>query len=165
MEINTQKLVSWIILGAGLLGFIVPVSQNNFIIAIIVLTSSLIIWIGFSLIMEAKPDIKIFSFVIASAGLLASLSIFLYFGIEKVAFPRGAIVFHGEGIAKALAVILFTLIPIVILKTKTYPYTPNSFAPKPIIKEPKEEESSFIDDDIWEEATEEDLISGEYEEE
>lgn len=170
MDINTQKFANWIILGIGLLGFLILLSQNEFTIAISILLSSLIFWIGYSLLMEDEPDFKTFSFVFTGAGLLVSLAIFSHFGVEKVAYPKGAIQFHSNGIAIALAVILFTLIPAVMVKaisgTKILPSIPNNIASQKTQTPPKSmEKEIYIDDDIWEEATEEDLISGEYEEE
>ena len=120
--------------------------------------------------MKETHDSKLFSLVIAGAGLLVSLAIFTHFGVEKISFPQGAIIFHSDGIAKALAVVLFTLIPIVMFKatlgTKSIPSIQNHFhttqaqvTPKPV------EDKIYIDDDVWEEATEEDLFSGEYIEE
>ena len=100
--------------------------------------------------------------ILSSSGILVALSMFFVNGVEEVPFPEGAIVFHPDGIAQALFLLFLCSIPIVlrvipentaILKSSTET-TSNSNLSN--IKQENQSED-------WEEATIEDLESGDFE--
>ena len=119
------------------------------------------LWLSTSLylnIYNSNSFIKILS----SSGILVALSMFFVNGVEEVPFPEGAIVFHPDGIAQALFLLFLCSIPIVlrvipentaILKSSTET-TSNSNLSN--IKQENQSED-------WEEATIEDLESGDFE--
>ena len=134
--------------------------------------SSLIILflITVELISNSSPSIKLnsngnsltnFSLVISSAGFLLAISVFFLYGVEEVAHPIGAIVFHSGGIAGSLGIGLFSLFPLLIIhqlnsqNTTQKPGLVNNIEELP--PEPK------LESDDWEMATEDELKSGEFE--
>ena len=127
--------------------------------ALLFLTCTLIFWVLFGLLLDTF-DVEIFSWVISSAGFLLALSVFFLYGVEEVAHPMGAIVFHTGGIAGSLGIGFFSLFPILIihqLNSQNIPLTPdliNNADETPL--EPD------LESDDWEIATEAELESGEF---
>tara|TARA_A100001015_G_scaffold48340_1_gene53400 strand:- start:1107 stop:1412 length:306 start_codon:yes stop_codon:yes gene_type:complete len=98
------------------------------------------------------------------SGFLVSLSVFFLKGVEEVPFPEGAIIFHLDGIALSLLILFICSLPM-ILKIN-----PNNIDnEKRHLKTNQAHGESFkIADngnksEEWEEATEEDLESGNFE--
>ncbi|SVC59815.1 uncharacterized protein METZ01_LOCUS312669 [marine metagenome] len=160
MNIDLKNILSILILIVGFLAFTILSTNNNFNLGLIYLTSTLILWVSYVLLMNLF-DMRIFAIIISTAGFFVALSVFFMFGIEEVPFPAGAIIFHPEGIASALSISFFSLFPIILLyhagfqipvKNKTPKVNPSNDAP--IIT---------TNDDDWEIATEDDLQSGEFE--
>ena len=60
-------------------------------------------------------EVKIFAWIISSAGFLLAISVFFIYGVEEIPHPNGAIMFHLGGIAGALGIILFSLFPLLII--------------------------------------------------
>ena len=147
------------ILFVGLILFFLSLANNNFNLALVALTSTLIFWVIYGLLLDAF-DVKIFAFVISSAGFLLALSVFFLYGVEEVPHPVGAIVFHSGGIAGALGIGLFSLFPLLILhQTNTInPAQKKAGNAKSNIT-PHEPE---LESDDWEFATEDELESGEF---
>ena len=107
-------------------------------------------------------DITIFAWILSAAGFLLSIAIFFIFGVEEVAHPLGAIVFHLGGIAGSLGIALFSLFPILILyqlNNKGLPIRKNNKQNKPT----NTNFESEIESDDWEIVSEEDLKSGNFE--
>ena len=81
-------------------------------------------------------------------------------GVEEVPFPEGAVVFHAEGIAQALFLLFLCSIPIVLkLIPENTIILNNSIDTKSNSRDIKGKNQS----EDWEEATIEDLESGEFE--
>ena len=160
MNQNLKKIARGLILVIGLLLFFSSLLNNHLIFSLIYLTSTLIIWVIYGLILD-DFDVRIFAWVISATGFLLTISIFFIYGVEEVPHPVGAIVFHAGGIAGALGMGLFSLFPLLIIhqlsskKTTsavTHKLNDNDTAPDP-----------ELDSDEWEFATEDELQSGEFE--
>ena len=159
MNQNLKKIASGLILVIGLILFFSSLVNNNLNLALVSLTSTLIFWVVYGLLLDTF-DVRIFSWVISTAGFLLAISIFFLYGVEEVPHPIGAIVFHMGGIAGTLGIGLFSLFPLLIMhqlsSDKTISITPvingNDTPPEP-----------ELESDDWEFATEEELESGKFE--
>ena len=159
MNLYLKKMASGLILVIGLILFFSSLLNNNLNLALVYLTSTLIFWVLYGLLLD-DFDVRIFAWVISATGFLLAISIFFIYGVEEVPHPVGAIVFHAGGIAGALGMGLFSLFPFLIMhqlsSDKTISATPvingNDTPPEPELKS-----------DDWEFATEEELESGEFE--
>jgi len=159
MNQNLKNIASGLILIIGLFIFLSNLINNNLNLALVTLTSTLILWVLYGLILDSF-NIKFFIWVISSTGFLLALSIFFLYGIEEVPHPIGAIIFHSGGIAGALGIGLFSLFPLLILHQLNY----NSKNTKPTLIDNNDiPNKTELDSDDWELATEEELSSGEFE--
>ena len=129
----------------------------QFIPATIVMSTSLLLWVGLNCYFDTL-DRLLFSKILSISGIIISISIFFIFGIEEVPFPAGALIFHSYGIAVSLLMILLSLLPLLFISENiTAPIS--SSTQTSYIETPK---SDTINDD-WDIATEHDLESGDYE--
>ena len=159
MNLNLKKIAGGLILIIGLILFFSSLLDNNLNLALVSLTSSLILWVMYGLILDVF-DVRIFAWVISLSGFLLALSVFFVYGIEEMPHPIGAIVFHIGGIAGSLGISLFSLFPLLIIhqlnshNISTEPGVLINQDGSPIIPE--------LEDDDWELTTEEDLQSGKF---
>ena len=161
MNLYLKKIVSGLILVIGLILFFSSLINNNINLALVSLTSALLFWVVFGLLLDIF-DVQIFSWVISSAGFLLALSIFFIYGVEEVAHPVGAIVFHTGGIAGSLGIGLFSLFPILIIHQLNSQEVPSK--PELIINNNETQPKPELESDDWEIASEEELQFGEFEE-
>ena len=160
MNQNLKKIAGGLILVIGLILFFSSLVNNNLNLALVSLTSTLIFWVVYGLLLDTF-DVRIFSWVISTAGFLLAISIFFLYGVEEVPHPIGAIVFHMGGIAGALGIGLFSLFPLLIMhQLSSDKITPIS---TPVAKEIDTPPEPELESDDWEFATEEELESGEFE--
>ena len=160
MNLSLKKIAGGLILVIGLILFFSSLLNNNINMALLSLTCALIFWVLFGLFLDAF-DVEIFSWVISSAGFLLAISVFFLYGVEEVAHPVGAIVFHSGGIAGSLGIGLFSLFPLLII----HQLNSQNTTPTPSLVNNIEELSlkpEFESDD-WEMATEDELKSGKFE--
>ena len=159
MNLDLKKLTSGLILIVGLIFFLLSITNNNLNFALISLTSTLIFWLLYGLLLDVF-DVQIFAWIILVSGFLVSFSVFFMFGIEEVPYPVGAIVFHSGGFAAALGIGLFSLFPILVLHqlgaTKTMEKVDGGH------EFPKEETDSEILSEEWEMASDDDFQSGRF---
>ena len=144
----------------GLFLFFSSLLNNNINIAMVSLTSALLFWVLFCLLFDTF-NVQIFSWVISSVGFLLALSVFFIYGVEEVALPAGAIIFHSGGIAGSLGIGFFSLFPILImhqLNSQNLSLEPELITNN---KEPLLEPE--LESDDWEIATEEEIHSDEFE--
>ena len=160
MNLDLKKITGGMILFVGLILFFLSLANNNFNLALVALTSTLIFWVIYGLFFDAF-DVRIFAFVISSAGFLLALSVFFLYGVEEVPHPIGAIVFHAGGIAGSLGIGLFSLFPLLILRQINSEKPPKSPGIKPDSEELDAEPELFSDD--YEMANDDDLQSGDWE--
>ena len=156
MSYDLKKILSALILIVGFFAFIMSTANNNFNLALIYLTSTLILWTSFGLLLDVF-DIRFFAAIISISGFMVAIAVFFLFGIQEVPYPIGAIIFHLEGIAGALGISFFSFFPILVLYYA-------DFNKNAVIKLPQGDQSEIvIDDDEWEMANEDDLQSGKFE--
>ena len=160
MSLSLKKISGGLILIIGLILFFSSLLNNNINLALVYLTCALILWVLFGLLLDTF-DVQIFSWIISSAGFLLALSVFFLYGVEEVAHPIGAIVFHSGGIAGSLGIGLFSLFPLLIIHQLNSQNTTQKPGFVNNIEElPPEPE---LESDDWEMVTEEELKSGEFE--
>ena len=137
----------------GYIVYIFLITQSTFSLAIIWMMFVVYVWLLSSLYLK-EYTLNYFLYIISISGIILSLSFFFIQGIEELPFPKGALMFHSEGIAKALFVFLICTIPLLLAKNnKSRVVTKKDATIKKInIKKEK-----------WEEATTDDLESGNYE--
>ena len=155
-----KKIAGSLIFIIGVFAFIVSISNNNLNFALIYLTTALISWVLYGLILDAF-DVQIFAWIISASGLLVAISIFFMFGIEEVPYPVGAIVFHSGGLAGALGIGFFALFPILILYQTGAEKLPQITRKEAVIS--REDMEPEIESNKWEMASDDDLESGEFE--
>ena len=149
-----------LILIIGLILFFSSLEDNNLNLALVSLTSALILWVIYGLLLDVF-DVRIFAWVISLSGFLLALSVFFIFGVEEIPHPIGAIVFHTGGIAGSLGIGFFSLFPLLIL----HQLNSQNISTKPgvLINEDGFPTIPDLKSDDWEMATEEERQSGEFE--
>ena len=160
MTLNLKKNAGAFILAIGLILFFSSLTDNNLNFALVSLTSALILWVLYGLLFDVF-DIQIFAWVISSTGFLLALSIFFLYGVEEVAHPIGAILFHSSGIAGSLGIGLFSLFPLLILYQLNIQNDQKKII-KPTYSKDDNIESDISSDD-WEVVSDEELESGKFE--
>ena len=153
-------MVGSLILFIGLILFFSSLVDNNLNLALVSLTSALIFWVIYGLLLDVF-DVRIFAWVISLSGFLLALSVFFVFGVEEIPHPIGAIVFHTGGIAGSLGIGFFSLFPLLIihqLNSKNI-----STKPRVLMNEDGFPAIPNLESDDWELATEEERQSGEFE--
>ena len=113
MTLSLKKNAGVFILVIGLILFFSSLIDNNLNLALVSLTSALILWVIYNLLLDVF-DVRLFAWVISLVGFILALSVFFVFGIEEIPHPIGAIVFHTGGIAGCLGIGLFSLFPLLI---------------------------------------------------
>ena len=144
------KPFTWIALAIGFIIYMWFIINNSFINGSLTLMMTLFIWTCLHIVMDSF-NIKTFARVLSITGYVFAMTVLFMFGIEEVSYPTGAVIFHAEGIAQALAVALLASLPLL----KLYYNNPEEDTTK--------EDTPVVNDDNWEAATEEDLHSGQYE--
>ena len=160
MNLDLKKMAGGLILIIGLILFYSSLIDNNLNLALVSLTTALILWVIYGLLLDVF-DVRIFSWVISLSGFLLALSVFFVFGVEEMPHPIGAIVFHTSGIAGSLGIGFFSLFPLLIihqLNSKNISTKPSMF-----MNEDSSTAISNLEGDDWELATEEELESSDFE--
>ena len=160
MPLNLKKIAGGLILIIGLILFFSFLVDNNINLALVSLTSSLILWVMYGLLLDVF-DVRIFAWVISLSGFLLALSVFFVFGIEEIPHPIGAIVFHAGGIAGSLGIGFFSLFPLLIIHQLNSQNI--STKPRVLMNEDGFPAIPNLESDDWELATEKELQSDEFE--
>ena len=153
-------MVGGLVLIIGLILFFSYLVDNNLNLALVSLTSALILWVIYGLVLDVF-DVRIFSWVVSLSGFLLALSVFFVFGVEEMPHPIGAIVFHTGGIAGSLGIGLFSLFPLLIIHQLNSQNT--STKPGMVMNDDGFCAIPNLESDDWELATEEDLQSSKFE--
>ena len=135
-----------------LIGLVVSTSfliDKNLALAFICLALSIFIWIFISLLSD-DLNVSHLNILIAAAGCVCAIIIFFFFAVEALPLPEGAIIFHPYWIAVTLGVFLLSCVPVIYNKT----------IPQEVPVE--ENKQVIVDDEFWEEASDDDLESGDY---
>ena len=137
----------------GYIVYIFLITQYTFLLAIIWMMFVVYAWLLISLYIK-EYTFNSFLYIISISGVILSISFFFIKGIEELPFPEGALMFHSEEIAKALFIFFICTIPIVLSKNNK---------PKAVINHDRIINKINIKKEKWEEATEDDIRSGNYE--
>ena len=159
MNLDLKKILGGLILVIGLVLFFSSLADNNLNLALVSLTSALILWVIYGLLLDVF-DVRIFAWVISLSGFLLALSVFFVFGVEEMPHPIGAIVFHTGGIAGSLGIGFFSLFPLLII----HQLNSQNISTKPgvLMNEDDFPAMPNLESDDWELATEKELHSGEF---
>ena len=143
----------------GYLIFLYFVSEGTFSSAITSLMLFIYIWLFTSLYLN-QYSFNSFLYVVCGGGILVAISLFFLIGVEEVAYPQGALMFHADGIVKSLFIFFICSIPLILLNKEN-----NLSKIFKINNLPKDstKQATAYDDSLWQEATIEDVESGEYE--
>ena len=160
MNQNLKKIASGLILVIGLILFFFSLLNNRLNLSLVYLTSTLIIWVLYGLILD-NFDVRIFAGVISATGFLLAVSIFFIKGVTEVPYPVGALVFNAVGIASALGIGLFSLFPLLIIHQLSSTKTTSPATHK--LNENDTTPGPELDSDEWEFATEDEIQSGKWE--
>ena len=163
MLLNLRNNLHWVSLILGIV--IYPyILDTSLALGIVWLIFILYFWLTISMICNVyKLDHFLLS--VCSIGILIAISIFFIHGIEEAPFPVGAIIFKTDGIAQALLVFFVFTVPLIIYKHQGFIFktTPLSITTHKTIKNKPELAPVQATDEDWEEATIEDLESGNFE--
>ncbi len=143
-----------------LLGFCIYVYfaiQNTLSIAIVCLIFFIYLWLFTNIILN-KYNFSSFVKLISFSGILVSITLFFMYGVEEIPYPEGAIVFHLEGLAKSFLLFFFSSMPLILSNNKFQSW--NLTSPSTMVADSKDTE---YDKEKWEEASLEDVKSGEFE--
>mgnify|MGYP001284494154 CR=1 FL=1 len=170
MNINLQQIISNLILAVGMIFFLFVAMAKEFMFSLIIASFTLISWIFYQIIVSQKINYKKIGNVIFLSGIIIGIAIFFVFGVEQVAYPAGSVKFKASGIAKSLAVILFSMLPALMfyIVEDSIPTISSSkkikLPQKTIVKkEEKVIEKVEYNEDEWEEVSEDELTDQEYE--
>ena len=153
-----SKAISWLILTGGLFLYLWNITENEFVYATIFMASSILLWmfVGFT---TDSFDNKEFSQVLSGAGFLLAISVFFLYGLEEMPYPSGAIVFHSDGIAKALGLGIAASLPLLFGMTNIES-NQNSSQPNKAVATTGS--TVVVDHEDYELADVDDLTSGEF---
>ena len=121
-------------------------------------------WLIISMIQQ-QFTLQEFLYVLCITGTIVSTSMFIIQGIEELAFPKGAIMFHLDGLVQALSVFSLFTVPLIIYNYSNAQRKPQQKPKQPSLvseQAPQLEKTSY-NEEKWEEATIEDLESGTFE--
>ena len=146
---NIKYNIPSITISLGFLIYILLIVQTSFVLSSVWIMFIIYVWLLSSLYLKSYT-LHSFIYVVCSAGIMLSISLFFINGVEELSYPKGALMFNIEGIAKAFFLFFICSVPVILLKTKNNK--------KPFLSSVK-----LSKEDVWEKATSEDLRSGDYE--
>jgi len=142
-----------ILLGCALYFYFII--ETTFSLAIIWLIFIVYLWLFTSILLE-QYNRNIFINILCVFGILVSITLFFVSGVEELAYPEGALIFHTEGITKALLLFFISSVPLIVINKNT----PRN---QTLNLKPTKKTEEKNNDDKWEEATLDDLQSGNFE--
>jgi hypothetical protein len=115
-------------------------------------------WLITALIFK-KYNFKHFLYLLCGSGIWVSFTWFFLKGVEEVPLPRGAFLFKEEGIIPSIILFMFFTIPLIL-----HHFSTNQNFRKIKTKQTLEKKPDRSDaESRWEEASIEDLESGDFE--
>ena len=147
---NIKHNIPTIEIAIGYIVYIFLIIQTTFSLAALWMMFIVYLWLLSSLYLN-KYTFNAFLYIICSAGMALAISFFFLQGVEELPYPEGALMFHTDGIAKSFFLFFICTVPLILVKSKT----------RRCESQPKLNKSSGTE--TWEEATPEDLDSGNYE--
>ena len=161
MIITLKNNLHWIIFALGLIFYSILLSNAMLSWSIVWVLFIIYAWLIISIVFQ-RFAFKHFLYLLCFSGIWVSFTWLFIKGIEEVPLPRGAFLFKVEGVAPSIILFMLFTIPLIIYHFATDPKTPQKTVPPP---KPKETQDTTENkrENPWEEATREDLESGEFE--
>ena len=167
MKIDLNKTISVTIIALGFLLFFSNITKN-ISIACIAIIGMFLFWILWNKV-AGSFILNHLIYLISIVGLVVSISILTFYGIEPIGTRNGTLMrFHSDSIALAMLTFFITLLPYVILNMKIQvPINKLKVSLKPAFitknnKPDKTQDQYIINDDNWEQVSEQDALSGNY---
>ena len=152
---HTNTILNLILI-AGLAIYILLTTANNLSNAIICTIFVLYVWVFLSLYL-GKFNFQNLLKICCYVGILFSITFFITFGLEEIAYPEGALLFHSKPIAISMLIFFISTVPLI------YKIADN----KECVEEKKTHtifnQKQLSVKEKWEEASLDDLESGNYE--
>ena len=154
-----SKAISWLILAVGLFLYLWNITENEFVHATIFMASSILLWMFVGFINDSFSN-NDFALVLSGSGFLLAISVFFIYGLEEIPYPSGAIVFHSDGIAKALGLGIASALPLLFGMSNFEKHHNGSQSQKPNVSA---QPTKILEDEEYELADIDDLTSGDFE--
>ena len=163
MLITLKNNLHWICFSVSLVIYFVFLAQMLLLWSVVWLLFALYAWLIIALILK-QYVFKQFLYLLCSSGIWVSISWFFIKGIEEVPLPRGAFIFKTEGIIPSIILFMLFTIPLIIYHFSS-PAKHEREYPLPTKKTNDQPKNNKLDstDPNWEEASIEDIESGDYE--
>ena len=153
---NLRQNIPTIQIIIGYILYIVILVTSSLTAAILWTIFNIYLWLVCSIMLKTY-NVKSFIYLLCYSGISIAISIFFVYGVEQLAYPEGALMFSIENIMKACLLFFVSTIPMIVL---TYS---NNFFIAPAAEKDKNPENKETNSEEWEEATLEDVKSGDYE--
>ena len=167
MKIDLNKTISLTIVALGFLLFFSNITKNTSI-ACIAIIGMFLFWILWNKV-AGSFILNHLIYLIAVVGFMSSISILIFYGIEPIGTRNGTLMrFHSDSIALAMLIFFVTFLPYVILNMKIQlPINKLKVSLKPAFikknnKLDKIQDQYIVNDDNWEQVSEQDALSGNY---
>jgi hypothetical protein len=167
MKIDLNKIVNAFIITFGYSFFFLNISDHIAFASISILITFLV-WIIWNKLNETLV-LNTFLSLLAVSGIIIFFTILMVFGIEPIGTRKGTLIhFHSTGIAVALGVLFFTLIPYIVFNLKFKLPKPFNITFVSSIKSKEknttkvEQDKYVVGDTNWEIASDEEIGSGDY---
>ena len=158
MLITLKNNLHWIIFTLGLIFYYVLLSNVMLSWSVVWLLFIIYAWLITAVIFQ-RYIFKHFLYLLCFSGIWVSLTWLFIKGIEEVPLPRGAFLFKAEGVVPSILLFMLFTIPLIVYHFGFEIQTPlQKPSRKPIATKKKDSANSD-----WEEASIEDLESGEFE--
>tara|TARA_B100001559_G_C16240442_1_gene502111 strand:+ start:205 stop:702 length:498 start_codon:yes stop_codon:yes gene_type:complete len=163
MLITLKNNLHWICFSVSLIIYFVFLAQMLLLWSVVWLLFALYTWLIIALILK-QYVFKQFLYLLCSSGIWVSISWFFIKGVEEVPLPRGAFIFKTEGIIPSVILFMLFTIPLIIyhFSSQVKHEREQPLPTKKIKEQPKNNKLDSADPN-WEEASIEDIESGDYE--
>ena len=131
--------------------------ESTLSIAILWMIFIIYTWLFTTIFLDKYKFNNFINFICVS-GIVVAITIFFIKGIEELPYPEGALIFHIEGIVKAFLLFFISTTPLIILNIKT-----NEKNNKETNNKKPPANKKQYDSNQWEEATLEEVNSGNFE--
>ena len=156
MTIILKNNLHWILFSIGFIFYCVLLTQATLSWSLVWLLFMIYTWLITALIFK-QYNFKHFLYLLCGSGIWVSFTWFILKGVEEVPLPRGAFLFKAEGIIPSIILFMFFTIPLILHHFST---TQNFRKTKQTVENHSNRTNT---EGRWEEASIEDLESGDFE--
>ena len=152
---NLKQNIPTIQIILGYILYIVILVVNSLTAAILWTIFNIYIWLACSITLKTY-NVKSFIYILCCSGISIAISIFFISGVEQLPYPEGALMFNVDNIMKACLLFFVSTIPIIVFTYSNNHIADENNKEQAVIKHEKNKKED------WEEATLEDIRSGDY---